>query len=204
MPCRSRFSDLTLEHRRNSHGLSFPMRRMIFFFIMWGVGRKAQVGTEVATRSNSSANMIVSTRLTTDFPFESLTSGSSYKSRWCAHPRQTRQSRVPRTGELSSVSTAGGRISLRKAIGKRRSASSNPWNFPGIWLLCYRLLRRARGDVDLDEHSWPGERGPHLARAEGFDESADAFDEHLSERAKRSALQSEDRNLMADIREFNG
>ena len=45
---------------------------------------------------------------------------------------------------------------------------------------------------------------PSLGRAEGFDERADAFDEHLSQRAERSALQSEDRNLMADIREFNG
>ena len=54
--------------------------------------------------------------------------------------------------------------------------------------------------VDFD----PGLTCRRLGRAEGFDESADAFDEHLSERAERSALQSEDRNLMADIREFNG
>src|SRR5262245_38749787 len=38
---------------------------------------------------------------------------------------------------------------------------------------------------------------------ERFDESPDAFDEHLSERAEGAALQGEYRDLMADIREFN-
>jgi hypothetical protein len=44
---------------------------------------------------------------------------------------------------------------------------------------------------------------PALRLAERFDESADALDEDLSEGAQRPALQSENRNLMANIWKFN-
>ena len=118
---------------------------------------------------NSSANMIVSTRLTTDFPFEFLDF-------WLLIQIDLEHDGVPihvKRAKVVFLVRVNYRPSARRVgeyLSEKRSERGAQlrrvqWNFPGIWLLCYRLLRRARGDVDLDEHSWTGERGHDEKRA---------------------------------------